>query len=211
MPLSDPLTLDPNQHQPDTALRLLKEGNARFVGGETVEHDVQEAIRATSTGQAPFVAVLSCIDSRVPVETIFDLTIGHAFSVRVAGNVLGPDVLGSLEYATAAAGTRLVVVLGHTNCGAVKGACDGVELGHVTDLVAKIRPSVEATTTEGPRTSANDAFVDDVAAANVRHVADDLLDQSAVIAGLVGDGTVRVVSAVYDVRTGRVTFFDAAS
>ena len=201
---------DPNALDPSVALRLLQEGNTRFLGDAPATPDRATEIEATAEGQAPYVAVLSCIDSRVPVERIFDLGIGHTFSARVAGNVLGDDVLGSLEYATAAAGTRLVVVLAHTGCGAVKGACDGVELGHVTGLVDKIKPSVEAVETDGERSSKNAAFVDDVAAHNARRMAGELLEQSEVIRGLVDDGTVVVASAIYDVRSGRVTFFDAA-
>lgn len=193
---------------PAVALQLLRDGNARFASGKPARHDVHEAIRVTADGQTPFVAVVSCIDSRVPVETVFDLTIGHAFSARVAGNVLSGDVLGSLEFACALAGARLVVVLGHTGCGAVKGACDGAELGHLTGLLDKIRPSVEATPAEGERTSANAAFVDAVAEENVRRMVAAVTAQSDVLRGLVEAEQVGVVGAMYDVRTGRVAFLD---
>lgn len=211
MPTPASVHPDPNALDPAVALRLLKEGNARFLSDSPAGQDRATAIEATAGGQAPFAAVLSCIDSRVPVETVFDLGIGHTFSARVAGNVLSGDVLGSLEYATAAAGTRLVVVLGHTGCGAVKGAVDKVELGHVTGLVEKIRPSVEATETDGERSSKNDAFVDAVAAHNAQRMASELLERSDVIRGQVEDGTVKVVSAIYDVRSGEVTFFGDAA
>lgn len=202
---------DPNALDPDVALRLVKEGNTRFLGDAPASYDRTAEVEATAEGQAPYAAVLSCIDSRVPAERIFDLGIGHMFSARVAGNVLSDDVLGSLEYATAAAGTRLVVVLGHTGCGAVKGACDSVELGHVTGLVNKIKASVEAVDTDGERSSKNAAFVDDVAAHNARRTADELLERSDIIRGQVEDGTVKVVSAIYDVRSGEVTFFGDAA
>lgn len=194
---------------PAVALQLLKDGNARFVAGTPARHDVHEAMRVTADGQTPFVAVVSCIDSRVPVETVFDLTIGHAFSARVAGNVLSDDVLGSLEFACALAGSRLIVILGHTGCGAIMGACDGAELGHLTGLLAKIRPAVEATEAVGERTSANAAFVNAVAEENVRQMTAQLLGRSEVLRGLVDDGHVGVAGAMYDVRTGRVDFLGA--
>lgn len=193
---------------PAAALQALVEGNIRFVGGEVVDHDVREAIRATAEGQAPFVAILSCIDSRVPVETVFDLTIGHAFSTRVAGNVVNADVLGSLEFACAVAGTPLIVVLGHTGCGAVKGACDSVELGHLTGLLDKIRPAVEATATDGERISTNAEWVDAVARANVQRSKEAIARDSPILRSLVEAGTVGLVGAMYDVRTGEVVFAD---
>ena len=193
---------------PAVALQLLKDGNARFVAGTPSRHDVHEAMRVTAEGQTPFVAIVSCIDSRVPVETVFDLTIGHAFSARVAGNVLSDDVIGSLEFACALAGSRLIVILGHTGCGAVKGAVDGAELGHLTGLLAKIQPAVEATDAAGERTSANASFVDAVAEENVRRMKAQLLDQSGVLRERAEAGHVGVVGAMYDVRTGRVVFLE---
>ncbi len=150
--------------------------------------------------------MISCIDSRVLVETVFDLTIGQAFSARVAGNVISDDVLGSLEFASAVAGVRLVVVLGHTGFGAVKGACDGVELGHLMGLLGKIRPAVQATRCDADRSSQNAAFVDAVAEAHVIRMADQMVGESAVIRDLVDAGKPGVVGAMYDVRTGRVRF-----
>ncbi|HEX8386404.1 MAG TPA: carbonic anhydrase family protein, partial [Rubricoccaceae bacterium] len=195
------LTLGPAMLTPAVVLQILKDGNDRFVRGEPAGHDVHEALRITADGQSPFAAIVSCIDSRVPVETVFDLTIGHAFSARVAGNVVGEDVLGSLEFACAFAGSRLVVILGHTGCGAIKGACDGVELGHLTGLLGKIRPALDAVEHDGDRTSANAAFVDAVAEANVTYAMASLLDQSPVLRDLIAAGTVGLVGAMYDVRT----------
>ena len=154
---------------------------------------------------------MSCVDSRVPVETIFDLTIGHTFSARVAGNVVSPDILGSLEFAAAVAGSRLILILGHTGCGAVKGACDGVEMGNLTGLLDKIKPAVAGVgrAPSDPETPSRDAdYVDAVAALNVTQTMQDLRDQSPVLAGLIDDGTVGLVGAMYDVRTGTVTFTD---
>lgn len=198
----------PTDLTPAAALAVLHDGNARFVRGEPATRDIREAIRATADGQAPFVAVLSCIDSRVPVETVFDLTIGDAFSARVAGNVVNVDVIGSLEFACAVAGTPLIVVLGHTGCGAVKGACDGVELGNLSALLAKIQPAVDATEADGERSSGNAAWVDAVARENVERSKAAILASSPVLADLVAGGTVGLVGAMYDVRTGAVTFLD---
>lgn len=194
---------------PHLTLQSLKDGNARFVAGTPVRHDVHEALRRARAGLSPAAAIVSCIDSRVPVETVFDLTIGHAFSARVAGNVVGPSVLGSVEYACAVAGSRLIVVLGHTGCGAVQGACDGLRLGHLTGLLDLIRPAVDEVAAErGPdgRSSADAAFVDAVAEANVGLGMRTLLDRSPILRDLVTEGRVGLVGAMYDVRTGRVAF-----
>lgn len=208
------LTLGSGMLTPAVVLQILKDGNDRFVRGETAGHDTHEALRITRDGQSPFAAVVSCIDSRVPVETVFDLTIGHAFSARVAGNVVGPDVIGSLEFACAVAGSRLIVILGHTGCGAVKGACDGVQLGSLTSILDKIQPAVKEVAVsrkpkKGGKPSADDGYVDAVAEANVRHTMTSLLDQSPILRDLVEAQTVGLVGAMYDVRTGRVTFHKA--
>lgn len=208
------LTLGSAMLTPNVVLQILKDGNERFVAGASAGHDVHEALKITAEGQSPFAAVVSCIDSRVPVETVFDLTIGHAFSARVAGNVVGPDVVGSLEFACAVAGSRLIVILGHTGCGAVKGACDGVTLGSLTGILDKIQPAVKAVSAarkpaKGGKPSADDGFVDAVAEANVRHTMAALLDQSPILRGLVQKKTVGLVGAMYDVRTGVVSYLDA--
>ena len=208
------LTLGSAMLTPNVVLQILRDGNDRFVSGASAGHDVHEALKITAEGQSPFAAVVSCIDSRVPVETVFDLTIGHAFSARVAGNVVGPDVVGSLEFACAVAGSRLVVILGHTGCGAVKGAVDGVELGSLTGILDKIQPAVKAVTaTRKPaksgKPSADAGYVDAVAEANVRHTMASLLEQSPVLKELVAARTVGLVGAMYDVRTGVVSFLDA--
>ncbi len=192
------------------AINMLKDGNKRFVSQSFINRSFPEQIHATSTGQAPFAAVLSCIDSRVPAEIVFDQGIGDIFSARVAGNVTGVNVLGSLEYAVKYAGSKAIVVLGHTSCGAVKGACDDLKDGNLTGLLAEIRPAVEATsTTEGEaRNSGNIDFVNNVVHKNVHMTIEAMLERSDIIRGMYNDGKgdITVVGAVYDVKTGVVTF-----
>ncbi len=187
---------------PGEVLDMLREGNRRFVEGTPARRDLAQQVAATSGGQYPFAVVLGCIDSRVPVETVFDQGIGDVFAARVAGNVVGGDVLGSMEYACAVAGSKAVVVLGHTSCGAVKGAIDRVELGNVTGLVGKIEPAIQAV--QGERSSSDSAYVDRVVEANVGVVMDEIREQSAVLAGLEEDGDIVIAGAVYDVKTGAV-------
>lgn len=193
---------------PASALERLRAGNARFVAGRMVRRDLRAQVTQTATGQHPFAIVLGCVDSRVPPEIVFDQGVGDIFSARVAGNVVNADILGSMEFATAVAGSKVVVVLGHTQCGAVKGACDHVEMGHLTHLLQHIAPAVEATETDGERSSSNLSFVNDVARANVERVLDEVMDRSDVIAGQVRSGEVMLVGAMHDVETGEVTFSD---
>ena len=187
---------------PEKALELLKAGNARFVAGKTTHRNLPANVRATAAGQYPFGAIVSCMDSRVPVELLFDLTIGDAFSLRVAGNVINPDILGSLEYAAKVAGAKLIVVLGHTHCGAVKGAIDGVELGNLTSILARIVPSGGA-----PGSSKDHAYVDQVTEQNVRNAMKDIREKSPVLKELLATGAVHLVGGIYDVETGKATFF----
>jgi carbonic anhydrase len=193
---------------PDEALRLLQEGNARFVAGTTVRRDLAAQVRETSAGQHPFAAVLGCIDSRVPPELVFDTGIGDLFAARIAGNVVDDELLGSLEFATRAAGARLIVVLGHTQCGAVMGACDGVQMGSLTRTLALLEPAVAAArkAVPGRHDSSNPAFVAHVTEANVRLGARALVERSPILAELVRKGRLRVVPALYDVASGRVEF-----
>ena len=193
---------------PDEALALLMEGNERFVSGQMVDRDLSEQVSDTASGQYPFAVVLGCIDSRVPAEIVFDQGVGDIFTARVAGNFVNTDILGSMEFATAVAGARLIMVLGHTECGAVKGACDDVELGNLTSMLDNIEPAVEAIEMDGPRNSSNKEFVDAVTHKNVHLTVEDILEESEVIADQVENGTVRVVGAIYDVSTGRVTILD---
>ena len=191
---------------PSKALDLLKEGNARFLGGKMKARDLNAKVVATASGQYPFAAVVSCMDSRVPAEIVFDQGIGDLFSLRVAGNVVDTDFLGSLEYATKVVGSRLILVMGHTSCGAVKGAIDDVKLGNLTALLAQDKPAIAAAGPP-PGTSKDNAFVDRVATANVRLAMRRVREGSAVIRELLDSGRVGLVGGMYDVDTGKVVFF----
>lgn len=195
---------------PQSALTALKEGNARFTAGSQVQRDLMKQVTQTSTGQYPFATVLSCIDSRVSSELIFDQGIGDIFSVRIAGNFANDDILGSMEFACKLAGTKLVVVLGHTACGAVKGACDHARLGNLTTLINKIEPAVEAVTEpqdESQRTSANIDFVNEVAKKNVLMTIDNIRSSSQVLKDMEDDGEIQIIGGMYDIKTGEVNFF----
>jgi carbonic anhydrase len=193
----------------DQALQMLKDGNTRFVAGAMATRDLRAQTRATGQdGQFPFASVVSCIDSRADPALVFDQGIGDLFVARVAGNVVNPDILGSLEYASAVVGTKLIVILGHTHCGAVKGACDSAVLGNLTQLVDKIRPAVNATaSTQGSdRSSKNHHFVDAVAETNVHLTVQELMSKSPVLRQMAEKGQVKVVGAMLDVETGKVRF-----
>ncbi len=208
---SDPLLSKASQAAvtPEQALEWLKEGNARFSAGTTLRRDLGEQVETTSQGQYPYAAVLGCIDSRVSPELVFDTGLGDMFAARVAGNIVDDALLGSLEFATHVAGARVIVVLGHSECGAVKGACDNVKLGHLTTTLSFLAPAVAAVkNVDGPRTSANHAFVEAVSEANVRLTARRLTEQSPILATMVKEGRLRVQPAIYDLATGRVTFLD---
>jgi carbonic anhydrase len=192
---------------PDEVIAAFKAGNERFRSGKMEPHDYLAQKRATASGQYPAAVILSCIDSRAPVEIILDTRIGDTFTARVAGNISNDDLLGSLEFACAAAGAKLVLVIGHTACGAVKGAIDGVQLGHLTGLLAKIKPAVAATKYDGERTSKNDAFVDAVAKTNVMRTVEEIRRQSSVLAGLESGGKIKIVGSMYNLDGGRVEFY----
>ncbi len=194
---------------PSDALRRLKEGNVRFLNNLREPRDPHKDIEQTKAGQWPFAAIVACMDSRVSTEMVFDLGIGDMFSLRIAGNVLTEGMIGSLEYATAVVGSKLIVVMGHSNCGAVKAACDHVELGSLTSLLAQVQPAVQLTKrVPGPRDSSNAEFVQAVADLNVQLAVEQLPQRSALIANLVKEGKVAIVPAMYDVATGRVRFFE---
>lgn len=181
-------------------------GNARFVTGQAQSRDWAEHRRLTAGGQYPFAVVLSCLDSRVPPELVFDQGLGDLFIARVAGNVINEDILGSMEFACQVAGARLIVVLGHTACGAVKGAAGGAELGHLTGLLAKIRPAVNAARERHPGADPGKAeFVDTMAELNVQQVTRAIGERSAVLRELIATGRVAVVGGMYDLASGRVT------
>ena len=193
---------------PAQALQLLQEGNARFVGGTSVHCDLLAQVKATATGQAPFAAVLGCMDSRVPPEMVFDQQLGDIFAVRLAGNFVNTDVLGSLEYATQVAGAKLIVVLGHSECGAVKGTVDQVQLGHLTASLANIQPSMgKLKPVPGPQTSKNKALVQALADQNTRDAAAQLTRRSEVLKALADSGKLKIVAAMHDVATGKIAWF----
>jgi carbonic anhydrase len=192
---------------PDQALASLREGNERFVSDRSIKRDLMAQVRATASGQYPFALIVSCIDSRVPPELVFDQGIGDVFNARVAGNFASPHVIGSAEFATKLAGAELIVVLGHTECGAVKAACDNTQLGNLTHTLSKILPAVNAVTdVEGDRNSKNEVFVQQVAEANVRLNVQAMTDHSLVMHDLVERGELKIVGAMYDVASGQVTF-----
>jgi carbonic anhydrase len=194
---------------PDDVLASLKRGNERFRAGKMLAHDYMAQVHATAAGQYPGAAILSCIDSRAPAEIILDARLGDLFNARVAGNVANDDVLGGLEFACALAGAKVILVMGHTSCGAVKGAIDNAELGHLTGLLARIKPAVAATAYAGKRSSKDAAFVDAVARSNVLHTLAVIRSQSSVLAGLEKDGKIKLAGSMYHLADGRVEFFPA--
>lgn len=194
---------------PTKAIQYLREGNLRFVANLRAHRDLLEQVNATRDGQFPFATVLSCIDSRTSAELIFDQGLGDIFSIRVAGNVVNEDVLGSMEFACKLAGAKAIVVLGHSKCGAIKGACDGVQLGNLTTLLNKIQPSVYRERTESSnRSSSNPQFVEKVAEIQVRRSVQQIVEHSMVLRELVETGEIAIVGALYDVESGAVAFLE---
>ena len=193
---------------PSMATQLLKDGNARFTSGNSFNRDLHQQVKDTATGQYPFAAVVSCIDSRIPTEVIFDQGIGDIFNARVAGNFVNEDILGSLEFACKLAGSKVIVVMGHTSCGAVKGACDHAKLGNLTQMLDKIMPAVDGTSTnEGEeRNSSNIDFVNRVAQKNVELTIEDIKAKSPVLKEMLDNGEIDIVGAMYDVKSGAVSF-----
>jgi carbonic anhydrase len=193
----------------DKALHLLKEGNARFVQKNMTDRNLLQQVEQTASGQYPFATVLSCIDSRVPAEMVFDQGIGDIFSARVAGNIVNEDLLGSMEFACKLAGTKVIVVLGHTACGAVKGACDNAKLGNLTLLLSRIQAAVEAVSEPSDaaeRTSGNLEFVNAVAAKNVALTIDNIRQRSTVLNVMESLGEIKIVGAMYDIANGKVSW-----
>ena len=193
---------------PDSVLTQLKEGNKRYTANELTAQDLGKRKAMATSGQFPKAYVLSCVDSRVPVETVFDQSIGDIFVGRVAGNVENEDQLGSMEYAAAVAGIKLIVVMGHEACGAVKGACDDVKLGNLSSLLQKIRPAVRSVDGYADKNSKDKDFVKKVIQANVKRTVEDLRDRSEVLAGLEEEGKIKIVGAYYSLQDGSVKFFD---
>lgn len=196
---------------PEKSLQVLKEGNKRFQENLKASRNLLEQVEDTSKGQYPFATILSCIDSRVSSELIFDQGFGDIFSVRIAGNFVNEDILGSMEFACKLAGTKLIVVLGHTSCGAVKGACDNAKLGNLTGMLDKIKPAVNAVSLpeeSNLRNSKNIEFVNDVAKKNVELTIDRILKESDVLAQMKKDKDIDIVGGMYDIKTGAVSFYN---
>ena len=190
---------------PQLAHQILVEGNERFVQNVKAQRNLKEQVLETSEGQYPFAVILSCIDSRVPAELVFDQGIGDIFSVRVAGNIVNEDVLGSIEYGCKVAGSKIVVVMGHTKCGAVTAACNHVELGNITPLLEKIKPAVLAV--EGQVSKMDSKSIEKVSILNVELSIDRIRKESSILSDLEKEGVIKIVGASYDVSTGRVDFF----
>lgn len=200
-------TANTNTITPDIAFQLLQDGNKRFVNNISLNRNHLEYVSKTRHQQRPFAVVLSCMDSRVPAELIFDQGIGDIFSVRVAGNVVSEHILASLEYAVEVAESKLILVMGHTGCGAVKAAIDGEEVGHVTNLLARIKPAIEAETTVlADRSSGNSEFVSKVTSLNVRHTIREILEQSPILRQAKEGGRISIQPAIYDIASGEVQF-----
>jgi carbonic anhydrase len=191
----------------DQILDAMQLGNERFRTGKMLAHDYLAQKRATVAGQYPAAVILSCIDSRAPAEIILDARIGDTFNARIAGNIANDDLLGSLEFACALAGAKVILVMGHTACGAIKGAIDGAELGNLTGLLNKIKPAVEATHYDGERTSKNSAFVDEVAKTNVRLTIAEIRRRSDVLSALEKDDKIKIVGSMYRLVGGQVDFY----
>ena len=198
-----------NAITPAMALDLLKDGNKRFVNNLKSNRNLLQQANETSEGQHPFAVILSCIDSRTSAELIFDQGLGDVFSVRIAGNIINEDILGSMEFGCKVAGSKIIVVLGHTKCGAIKGACDHVEMGNLTALLTKIRPAVddELTTTDN-RNSTNSDFVEKVATINVKRSVKSIMERSTILKEMIEKGEIGIVGGTHDIATGQVTFFD---
>lgn len=194
---------------PKQALELLKDGNERFVSNLKVNRNLLQQANETSDGQHPFAVILSCIDSRTSAELIFDQGLGDVFSVRIAGNILNEDILGSMEFGCKVAGSKIIVVLGHSKCGAVKGACDHVEMGNLTALLTKIRPAVDdENTVKENRTSSNSEFVEKVSAINVKRTVKAIMERSPILKEMIENGQIGIVGGNHDITTGEVEFFE---
>ncbi len=194
---------------PALALDLLKKGNERFINNLKLNRNLLEQANETSDGQHPFAVILSCIDSRTSAELIFDQGLGDIFSIRIAGNIINEDILGSMEFACKVAGAKFIVVLGHTKCGAVKGACDHVEMGNLTALLSKVQPAVYDEKTEADnRNSTNPLFVEKVSIINIKRTVKSILERSPILKEMIESGQVGIMGGSYDVANGKVSYFD---
>ena len=197
-----------NATTPLMALEILKKGNDRFINNLKANRNLLQQANETSDGQHPFAVILSCIDSRTSAELIFDQGLGDVFSVRIAGNIINEDILGSMEFGCKVAGAKIIVVLGHIKCGAVRGACDHVEMGNLTALLSKILPAVYDEKTEVNRNSGNNEFVEKVAAINVTRTVHAIMERSAILKEMIEAGEIGIAGGIHDITTGEVSFFD---
>ncbi|KTD29898.1 carbonic anhydrase family protein [Legionella israelensis] len=194
---------------PEQAIELLQKGNQRFIQNLRLNRNLLQQVNETASGQYPFATILSCIDSRTPAELIFDQGLGDIFSIRIAGNVINDDVLGSMEFACEVAGSKLIVVLGHTNCGAIKGACNRVEMEHLSGLLKKIEPAIDKEMSiKGERNGNNPRFVDAVAKLNVINSINTVLSESKTLSKLVSEKKIKIIGSLYDITSGEVSFFN---
>ncbi len=194
---------------PQKAWQILKDGNDRFINNLKANRNLLQQVNETSSGQFPFATILSCIDSRTSAELIFDQGLGDIFSIRIAGNILNEDILGSMEFATKVVGTKIIVVLGHTKCGAIVGACNHVEMGNLTTLLNKIQPAIfQEHDTKENRNGSNESFVNNVTSLNVKLTIERIRRESPIIAELESEGKLIIVGGIYEVESGRVTYFE---
>lgn len=194
---------------PELALEILKEGNTRFVNNIKAHRNLLEQVNETSYGQFPFAAILSCIDSRISAELVFDQGLGDIFSIRIAGNILNEDILGSMELACKVSGSKLIVVLGHNKCGAIESACNNISMGNITSLLNKIKPAIDMeTTTTTNRNGKNDVFVTNVSINNIFLTVKKIREQSKLLAEMELNRQIKIISALYDIDTGKVVFYD---
>lgn len=196
---------------PERALEILKEGNERFMNNLKANRDLLQQANQTRNGQWPFATILSCIDSRTSAELIFDQGLGDIFSIRIAGNIVNTDIIGSMEFACKLAGSKLLVVLGHSRCGAVKGACDHVEMGNLTELLAKLQTAVyleKETLDESQRNSSNAVFVENVATISVKRSVQAIIERSYILEQMIENGKIAIIGAMHDLDTGMVKFYD---
>ena len=199
---------------PRMAVEILKEGNERFINNLKAQRNLLEQVNDTREGQWPFATILSCIDSRTSAELIFDQGLGDVFSIRIAGNIVNTDILGSMEFACKVAGSKLIVVLGHTKCGAIKGACDHVEMGNLTELLSKLQPAVYSeseTIAADKRNSKNGIFVENVATLNVKRSVKSIIERSYILEEMLDNGEIGIVGAMYNIETGKVEFYEDVS
>jgi carbonic anhydrase len=197
---------------PQKALEYLKEGNRRFLNNLLIDRNILKQVNETAEGQFPFATVLSCIDSRTSAELIFDQGLGDIFSIRIAGNIINDDILGSMEYSCHIANSKIIIVLGHTKCGAIISACNNVKTGHLTGLLNKIKPAIDKElTTKIDRTGQNNSFITNVSIINVYEIISQIKKQSQILNTLEKDGKILIVGGLYDIDSGEVTFFDSSN